>query len=102
VSKLIEKVVASRLFHHMSSDHLHETFQSAFKPCHSTETALLRVHNDILCAIDKKEAVYLVLLDLSAAFDTIDHHVLTYYLKDFIGIHGIALDWFISYLTGRK
>ena len=102
VSKLIEKVVSSRLFEHMSSNNLHETFQSAFKPCHSTETALLRVHNDILCAVDKKQAVYLVLLDLSAAFDTIDHNVLIDYLRNCIGLTGLVLDWFVSYLKSRK
>ena len=102
ISKVIERAVASRLYDHMSANNLHEIFQSAFKPCHSTETALLRVHNDILRAVDNKKAVYLILLDLSDAFDTIDHNVLISYLKNHIGIQGVALDWFISYLTDRK
>ena len=55
--------------------HLDETFQSAYKNFHSTETALVRVQNDILCAIDSNESVILLLLDLLAAFDTVDHSI---------------------------
>ena len=64
---------------------------------HSTETALLRVQNDLLRAVDTHGGAILVLLDLSAAFDTIDHHR----LESSFGIQGKALDWFHSYLTGR-
>jgi hypothetical protein len=75
--------------------------QSAYKPSHSTETALLRVQNDILSALDKKSGVFLAMIDLSAAFDTVDHTILLSFLKDTIGINGSALDWFTSYLTSH-
>ena len=68
VSKLIEKAVALQLNEHILKHHLGETFQSAYKRFHSTETALVRVHNDILTAIDNNNSVILLLLDLSAAF----------------------------------
>ena len=76
VSKLIEKAVALQLNDHILRHHLDETFQSAYKAFHSTETALVRVHNDILTAIDNNNTVILLLLDLSAAFDTVDHSIL--------------------------
>ena len=59
-----------------------ETFQSAYKNFHFTETALGRVQNDILCAIDNNESVILILLDLSAAFDTVDHSMLLSRLRE--------------------
>ena len=76
ISKLIEKAVASQLTDYLSFNSLHESFQSAYKRYHSSETALLRVHNDILRSIDNGESVILVLLDLSAAFDTVNHELL--------------------------
>ena len=97
----MEKIVASRLSAHMTENSLHETMQSAYKAKHSTETALMKVQNDILLELDKKRGVVLVLLDLSAAFDTIDHNVLLKTLADRIGITGNAFLWFKSYLTKR-
>uniref|UniRef100_A0A3B3D322 Reverse transcriptase domain-containing protein n=1 Tax=Oryzias melastigma TaxID=30732 RepID=A0A3B3D322_ORYME len=78
-----------------------EVYQSGFKSPHSTETALLRVFNDILRATDAGDHVVLVLLDLSAAFDTIDHNILLSRLRNVVGICGTALDWFRSYLADR-
>ena len=76
ISKLIEKAVASQLIDYLSFNSLHESFQSAYKRYHSSETAVLRVHNDILRSIDNGESVILVLLNLSAAFDTVNHELL--------------------------
>ena len=101
ISKIIEKVVAGRLSEHMGKNNLHEIMQSAYKEKHSCETALLRVHNDLLEAVDNKKSVALVLLDLSAAFDTIDHNILLNRLCDRIGLCGTTLRWFKSYLHNR-
>ena len=101
ISKLIEKIVVHRLNEHMTKHHLHEYYQSAYRMFHSTETALLRVHNDICQAIDKKRCVYLVLLDLSAAFDTVEHSVLLGRFQESLGITSSALDWCDSYFLDR-
>ena len=76
-------------------------FQSAYRGGQSVETDLVRVHNDIMRASDEKKSVILVLLDLSAAFDTVDHDRLLAVLNSRIGITGAALSWFESYLKGR-
>ncbi len=72
-----------------------------FRPYHSTETALIRVTNDLLLSSDRGCISLLVLLDLSAAFDTIDHNILLNRLENFVGISGSALAWFKSYLSDR-
>ena len=89
-----------RLNHHLEDVRLY-VFQSAYKKGDSTETALTRIHNDILSAINDGECVILVLLDLSAAFDTVDHHILITRLKHRFGITGKALGWIQSYLSER-
>ena len=75
---------------------LDETFQSTYKQLHSTETALL--NNDMFVALDNHQSVILLLLDLSAAFDTVDHGILLDRLSHRFGICGLALSWFKSYL----
>jgi hypothetical protein len=101
VSKVIEKAVAQQLNSHLQINALMEPMQSAYRAGHSTETALLSIQNDVLQALGEREAVLLVLLDLSAAFDTVDHALLLQTLAR-LGIRGSALDWFRSYLTGRS
>ena len=102
LSKVLEKVVAARLTNYMTINQLHEPMQSAYRACHSTETALVRVQNDILRTLDQGGAAILVLLDLSAAFDTIDHSILLSRMESVLGVRGSALQWFKSYLLGRK
>ena len=102
VSKVIERVVAQQLTSHMRENNLHEQMQSAYRQNHSTETALLKVHSDILSAVDNGCVVVLVLLDLTAAFDTIDHAILLSRLRHRFGVTGAALDWLRSYLANRK
>jgi hypothetical protein len=97
VSKIIEKAAMSQL----SSFASLTKFQSAYRPLHSTETALLRVQNDILMQLDSGKGVLLCLLDLSAAFDTIDHNIFFQRLFLRMGIGGTVLDWFKSYLEDR-
>ena len=101
LSKLIERIVCVQLVNHLDKNGLYEIFQSAYRQLHSTETALLRVQNDILQAVDSRGGAILVLLDLRAAFDTIDHEKLIRTLYTYCGIEGDPLKWFLSYLKGR-
>ena len=101
VSKLLERMVAKQLHDHLSQHQLYEKQQSAYRKRHSTETALTRVQTDILRAMDDSKATVLVLLDLSAAFDTVDHNFLLERLKQ-CGISGTAQFWFKSYLEDRS
>ena len=101
LSKLLEKVVAKRLDAHLSTYGLHDSHQSAYRQNHSTETALLKVHNDIAEALDKKSTVAMTMLDLSAAFDVIDHVILAERLDHTFGITSNASAWIQSYLQDR-
>ena len=101
ISKLIERLVATRFIDYISANNLQELFQSSYTKFHSTETALIRVQNDLLTSIDGGKCVLLVLLDLSAAFDTIDHNILLSRLASRFGVKGTALNWFKSYLSDR-
>ena len=101
ISKLLEKTVLDQLNRHMKSNNLWEKMQSAYKEGHSTETALIKIHNDIALEIDGNKSVILVLLDLSAAFDTVNHEMLLNRLKTRFFIKGKALEWFRSYVTNR-
>ena len=101
ISKILEEIVANRPQAHIKNNHLCNPLQSAYRKHHSTESALLKVHKDIIISMDKGEATALTLLDLSAAFDTIDHATLTDRLSDWYGISGQAQIWFSSYLQNR-
>ena len=102
ISKLVEKVVAKRLQSHLEKNDLNTAFQSAYRQKHSTETALLRVHNDVIGFLDNKQCAILVLLDLSAAFDTIDQDILITRLRNRFGVSGDVLKWFESYVFHRS
>ena len=102
ISKLIEKTVAAPLVQYIDDNNRSEKLQSAYKKLHSTETALLKVHDDILKSVDSDHTVVLLLLDLSAAFDTVDHSLLLHRLNTRFGIKGRVLAWFESYLAGRS
>ena len=98
LSKTIERVVAARLSVHMSECNLCVPNQSAYKPNQSVEAALVCVQNDILCAMDNQNIVIMLLLDLSAAFDTMDHNVMLHRLSHDVEVGQTALNWFKSYL----
>ena len=102
LGKLIERVVAKRLKAHMVRNNLETSNQYGYKKGHNTETILLKITNDILIASDKKTATVLLLLDLSAAFDTVDINRLIEILYSEIGIRGTALNWFCSFLRNRR
>ena len=99
VSKSAEKAVVGQLFRHSSANPQLPVHHSSYRHFHSTETALLQVESDKLSNMDKQEVTLLVLLDLSAAFDTVDLNTLTNILESDFGICGDFLKWFRSYLT---
>ena len=86
------------LTEHLSKFSLLPVHQSAYRANHSTETALLSLFDDLLTTANQKDASALVLLDLSAAFDTIDHQILLERLSHHFGLSGTAVNWFSSYL----
>ena len=101
LSNFLEKAVVNQLNTNINSSNTSNQYQSAYRKFHSTETALLKIHSDVLASIDAGRVTALTLLDLSAAFDTIDHTTLLSRLDDWFGVTGNALNWFKSYLTGR-
>ena len=104
VAKVLEKLVIIRLEEHMETHSLHDPMQSAYKKAHSTETALVKISNDILQATDINKCMILASLDLSAAFDTVDHSTFVYRLKKLYGVRDISLRarWFTSHLANRS
>ena len=100
VAKLTERFVAQQLQHFMDVNGIYGVYQSAYRPQHSAESALLRIHNDVAQSIDSRRSVLLVLLDLTAAFDTIDHNILMRRLHGY-GLCGDVHAWLTSYLRNR-
>ena len=94
VSKIIEKAVCDKIDLHIGSNNLHEKFQSAYRKCHSTETALIRTQADIMSALNNGSSVAMVMLDLKAAFDTLDHQILLNRLEEIYSIQDVALQYF--------
>ena len=101
ISKLAESAVAKQLQHHIDTNNLFPMLQSSYCKFHSTESALLKVKNDILLNMNIQHVTLLVLLDLSAALDTIDHGILLERLRSAFGGRDTALSWIASYLSGR-
>ena len=102
LSKLLEKVVLHQLRSQRFNNNLCDNFQSAYRAHHSTETALLDVTNCLLGSADEGQVSILTLLDLSAAFDTLDHSSLLARLCDMFGISGKVLEEFASYLSDQS
>ncbi len=101
MSKIVEKLCLLNCAPSCKKNYIHEEFQLGFRPHHSTETALVKITNDLLLPSDQGCISLLVLLDLSAAFDTIVHDILIDRLQNYTGIQGQALRWFRSYLSDR-
>jgi hypothetical protein len=101
LSKIVEKCALKQFRAHMDKYELLPSYQSAYRTHYSTETALLKLHNDILLQLDKKQGVALVMVDLSAAFDTVDHDILLEVLRNKFGVQDVAHKWFSSYLRPR-
>ena len=101
VSKLVEKVVAKQISTHVDENALRDPFQYACRRGHSTKTALFRVKNDIAAALDRKCTTILVTLDLSCAFDTVEHELLMTRFEHSFGITDRALVWLQSYISER-
>ena len=93
--------LTQQLLAYLNKSGLLPQLQSAYRAGHLTETAVLKVLSDILLAIDAGDLSALVLLDLSAAFETVDHDILLQRLKTSFGLSGMVLEWFRSYLVGR-
>ena len=101
VSKLIERTVTDQINVHCEIHELDEPLQSAYRQYHCTESALLKVHNDIMRLKDQGRVGLLALLDLSAAFDTVNHDILIQRLQQDYGITDTAIAWFNSHLRER-
>ena len=102
LSKLIEKCVLVQLLNHLDQNNLSYHYQSAYKSYHSCETALLKIYDDILHMLDSRSYVFMLFLDFSSAFDTVDHHILLEKLEKNFYVKGMALKWFKSFLSNRQ
>uniref|UniRef100_A0A3P9JCY3 Reverse transcriptase domain-containing protein n=1 Tax=Oryzias latipes TaxID=8090 RepID=A0A3P9JCY3_ORYLA len=102
IAKILEKVVAEQLRSFLEQNNICDIFQSGFKKNHSTETALLKVSNDVLMAADSGQYTVLILLDLKSAFDTVNHEIMLERLHNNYGLSGSVLNWFVSYFSGRS
>ena len=99
IVKILEKLVLSQVSSYLNTHNLNNSFQSAYCPGHSTETALLKVVNDLFLSLNKGNISVLALHDFSSAFDTIDHSILVHRLHTDFGFTDAAHQWFSSYLT---
>jgi len=102
LSKLTERVVKNRLTTHLSANNLLNSYQSAYTKHNSTESTLLAVHDHIIKSMSEQKVTALCLLDLCAAFDTIDHSILLHRLSSWFGFNGTVISWLTFYLSYRS
>ena len=102
LSKIIERAALNQCDEHINRIDAHIPNQSGYKPLHSCETLLLRITNDIVLNLDKSKCVIMLLLDLTAAFDTVDHKVLLDILWYELGFRGKVYKWFDAFLKDRR
>ena len=98
IVRILKRLVLSQVSSYLNSHNLYNTFQSAYRPGHSTETALLKVVNDLLLSLNKGNISVLALLDLSSAFDIIDHSILVHRQHTDYGFTDAVLQLISSYL----
>jgi hypothetical protein len=101
LSKTVERLVDARFTAYAENSSLLPLHKSAYRAQHSTETALVHLYNDMVATVDRGEVGALVLLDMSAAFDTIDHSIMLEVLQQRFDVQDAALDWFASYFADR-
>ena len=101
LSKVLEKAAIAQFMEHCDMHQLLPDFQSAYRTNFSCETALIKLLDDLLWAMEQQKVTAVMAIDLSAAFDTVDHDVLQSVLRNKFGIHSNALSWFDSYLRNR-
>ena len=99
---MYEQVAMKQTEDRLSENNSHEPLQSVYITNHNTDTALMKVTNDFLFTLDNRQCVYLILLDLSSAFDTIDHQVFLSQLQRDYGTSGGVIDWMDTYFTGIR
>ena len=97
----MERAAFSRLLEYLQENNLLDSRQSAYRPNHSVETLLTDLTGHMLMQMDTGIVTALVLLDMSSAFDTVEHSILTERLRSF-GVGGLTLNWFKSYLSDRS
>ena len=102
ISKIVEKCGIKRLNEHLSSNNLHSSHQSAYKENFSTETALCWLFSQLLWCMEEGKVTTMVALDLSAAFDTVEHKTLCAVLEKDFGVLNTSLNWIKSYLKDRR
>ena len=102
LSKVVEKAALKQFIKHCEENSFLPNYQSAYRKNYSCKTALVKVFDDILWLMEKQKVNLLVAIDLSAAFDTVDHGILTDMLNTAFNVRGKSLDWFKSYLYPRS
>ena len=102
ISKIVEKVTLDQFTLHCNRNNLLPSYQSAYRKYYSCETSLVKLVNDILWAMEKQLVTVVVILDLSAAFNTVDHDLLLEVLEKQYGVVGAAREWYTSYLKPRQ
>ena len=101
LSKILEKAALQQVVEHIESNNLLPSYLSAYRKDHSVETAMIKMYSDLLKAVDQRKVCIVAMIDLSAAFDTVDVPIVINILKNEFNISGVPLQWFESYLTNR-
>ena len=101
IAKILEKLVFSQVSSYLNSHNIYNTCQSAYRPGHITETALLKVVDDLLLSLNKGNISVLALLDIYSEFDAIHHPIHVHRLHTYFGFTDTVLQWFSSYMTNR-